>query len=130
MIRTIFSIAILASFTGAALLHAEPPSKKPAAKTQTKNAPRVPAAPLKTGWSLENGVWTHPDGYKFVGGQVVRTGTQTHKKPPKPPTKAEMDAVTKKTRAPQTPDDIKAARNAEKQRNLRPIPTRQTGTNL
>ena len=85
--------------------------------------------PLKPGWSLVNGIWTHSDGYQFVKGQMIRVGTQTHKKPPKPPTKAEMDAVTKKN-APKTPADAAAARTSERERNLRQIPAPQTGTHL
>ena len=89
----------------------------------------APVVPLKPGWSLVNGVWTHSDGYRFVKGQVVRVGSQTHKKPPKPPTKAEMDAATKK-QDPKTPTDAAAARAAERERNLRQIPASQTGTRL
>lgn len=123
MIRTILSIAVLTSFaTGA--LQADPPSKK-------KSKPVLnlaPAAPLKEGWSLVKGVWTHSDGYQFVKGQVLRVGTQTHKKPPKPPTKAEMDAAMKKP-APKAVDPA-TAKAAEREKNLRQIPAPQTGTHL
>jgi hypothetical protein len=127
MIRTILSIAVLASFvTGT--LQAEPPSKKETTKKST-TAPKIaPAAPLKEGWSLVNGVWTHSDGYQFVKGQVIRVGTQTHKKPPKPPTKAEMDAAMKKP-APKAVDPA-TAKAAEREKNLRQIPAPQTGTHL
>ena len=91
--------------------------------------PKVaPAPPLKAGWSLVKGVWTHSDGYQFVKGQVIRVGTQTHPKPPAPPTKAEMDAAMKKT-APK-PVDPAAAKAAERERNLAPRPAPQTGTHL
>ena len=123
MIRTILSIAVLFSFvTGA--LQADPPSKK-----KSNQVPKVaPAAPVKDGWSLVNGVWTHPDGYQFVKGQVLRVGTQTHKKPPKPPTKAEMDAAMKKPA--RKAADPAAERAAEREKNLRQVPAPQTGTHL
>jgi hypothetical protein len=123
MIRTILSIVVLSSLvTGT--LQADPPSKK-----KSNHVPRVaPAAPLREGWSLVNGVWTHSDGYQFVKGQVLRVGTQTHKKPPKPPTKAEMDAAMKKT-APKAVDPA-AAKAAEREKNLTPRPAPQTGTHL
>lgn len=129
MIRTILSIAILTTVVNVALLKADPtpaPNKK---HKQTSKTPRVtPVAPVKDGWSLVNGVWTHSDGYRLVNGQVMRVGTQTHKKPPKPPTKAEMDAATKKT-APKAVDPA-AAKAAERERNLAPRPAPQTGTHL
>jgi hypothetical protein len=123
MIRTILSIAVLSSLV-TATLQAEPPSKK-----KSNRVPKiVPAAPLKEGWSLVNGVWTHSDGYQFVKGQVLRVGTQTHKKPPKPPTKAEMDAAMKKP-APKAVDPA-TAKAAEREKNLTPRPAPQTGTHL
>ena len=114
MIRTILSIAVLSSFTGAAALKADPSpnpnSSSSKNKKETKAALKlVPAPPLKQGWSLVNGVWMHSDGYKLTNGQVERVGNQTHKKPPKPPTKAEMDAATKKS-SPKTPADAAAER--------------------
>jgi hypothetical protein len=123
MIRTILSIAVLSSFV-AGTLQADPPTKK-----KSNQVPKVaPAAPLKDGWSLVNGVWTHSDGYQFVKGQVLRVGTQTHKKPPKPPTKAEMDAAMKKPASKAV--DPAAARAAEREKNLTPHPAPQTGTHL
>jgi hypothetical protein len=128
MIRTILSIALLASF-GAAPLKANPsPNRRKGTTKTAKTTPKVvPAAPLKEGWSLVNGTWTHSDGYKLVNGAVIRTGTQTHKKPPKPPTKTEMDAATKK---PATKTDPAAAKTTEREQNLRQIPASQTGTHL
>ena len=132
MIRTVLSIAVLTSFAGAAALKADPsPANSVSAKNknETKTAPKiVPVVPLKPGWSLVNGVWTHSDGYQFVKGRVTRVGTQTHKKPPKPPTKAEMDAATKKPSKNST--NPAAAKTTEREQNLRQIPAPQTGTHL
>jgi hypothetical protein len=124
MIRIILSLAVATTFATTAL-KAEPPAKK---KKQTSTAPKIVAStPLKSGWSLVNGVWTHSDGYQLVKGQVMRVGTQTHKKPPLPPTKAEMDAAMKKPQGPKTPAQIAAEKETARQRNLRPIPAPQTG---
>ena len=137
MLKKITALLIFSSFTGAVALKAEPtPAPAPNSKRQSskkikKPLPQIiPSQPLPEGWSLVAGVWMHSDGYKFVQGQVVRTGTQTHKRPPKPPTKAEMEAATKKKKAPLTPAEIAAEKAAERQRNIRPLPSRQTGTNL
>ncbi|HYJ03955.1 MAG TPA: hypothetical protein VEX43_02405 [Chthoniobacterales bacterium] len=132
MLKKIIAVIVFSSFTGIVALKAEPTpsSKKQSSKKTKKEAIIAPAKPLPLGWSLVDGVWTHSDGYKFVKGQLVRTGTHTHTRPPKPPTKAEMDAATKKTRRPQTAAEIAAAKAAERERNLRPRPAPQTGSNL
>jgi hypothetical protein len=137
MIRTIFSILVLGSITVATTVNAQSPapsrssksaSKKDAKLTAVSSSNTTPASTVPK-WSLVNGVWVHPDGYKFVSGQVVRTGSQTHKTPPKPPTKAEMDAV-KRQSAPQSDADRAAAKAAERERNLTPRPAPQTGSHL
>jgi hypothetical protein len=129
MIRTILSIALVTTFAATAVLEAKPPVSS--RKRKRQSAPKIEVAtPLASGWSYANGIWTHVDGYKLVNGQVVRMGIQTHKKAPAPPTKAEMDAVTKKKTAPKTAAEIAAEKEAERQRNLAPRPASQTGTHL
>jgi hypothetical protein len=134
MLKKTIALLILSSFIGGVALSAEPApsSKKKSTQKPKKEATAVmtPAQPLPEGWSLVNGVWMHSDGYKFVQGQIVRTGGQTHKRPPKPPTKAQMDAAMKRNRAPQTAAEIAATKAAERERNLRPRPASQTGSNL
>lgn len=132
MTRTILSLALFTTLAATSALQAEPASIK---KTKTKTSKPIlkvdPAPPMKEGWSLVKGVWTHSDGYQFTKGQIVRVGTHTHKTPPKPPTKAEMEVALKKTPAvPKTPADAAAAKNAERQRNLVPRPAPQTGSHL
>ena len=134
MLKKIISLLILSSFTGIFALNAEPApsSKKRSSKKKKKEAVAMitPAKPLPPGWSLVDGVWMHSDGYKFVKGQLFRTGTHTHKRPPSPPTRAQMDAATKRNRPPQTAAEIAAAKAAERERNLRPRPAPQTGSHL
>jgi hypothetical protein len=103
-------------------------SEKPRAKT---NAARkiVSAPPSADGWSYVKGEWIHADGYKYVNGQVIRTGAQTHKRPPKPPSKALLNSV--KTKPAPAPDpNSAAAKAAQKERNLTPSAASQTGTHL
>ena len=133
MLKKTIALLILSSFIGGAALSAEPASKKKKSNSKNKKetaAVLTPVKPLPEGWSLVNGVWMHSDGYKFVQGQMIRVGSHTHKRPPSPPTKAQMDAATKRNRPPQTAAEIAAAKAAERERNLRPRPAPQTGSNL
>ena len=134
MLKKTIALLVFSSFTGIAALNAEPtPSSKKQSSRKTKKnevALLTPAKPLPEGWSLVDGIWVHSDGYKFVKGQLFRTGSQTHKRPPSPPTKAQMDAAMKRNRPPQTAAEMAAAKAAERERNLRPRPASQTGTNL
>ena len=133
MLKKTIALFVFSSFISGVALSADPaPStKKKSSKTKKETTAVItPVKPMPEGWSLVDGVWMHSDGYKFVQGQIVRTGAQTHKRPPKPPTKAQMDAATKRNRPPQTAAEIAAAKAAERERNLRPRPAPQTGTNL
>lgn len=113
-------------------LNAEPTpmpdrASKNTKKVETQKAPAL--LPSTVGWSYVKGEWVHSDGYKYVKGQVVRAGAQTHKSPPKPPSKALLDSV--KTKPSPSPDpNSAAAKAAEKERNLRPRPASQTGSHL
>lgn len=134
MLKKIIFLLLSVSFAATLALQAEPtpPPQRQSSKQIKKEAvPKIaPAAPLPAGWSLVGGVWMHSDGYKFVNGRVTRTGAQTHKTPPKPPTQAQVDAVTKKKKAPASEAEIAAAKAAERERNLRPRPASQTGSHL
>ena len=134
MIRTILSITLLITVAATNAVQADPsPSKESSRKKKTtsKSVSKAEAAtPLASGWSYTNGVWSHVDGYKLVNGQVMRSGIQTHKTAPKPPTKTEMDAVMKKKSAPKTAAEVAAEKEALRQRNLAPRPAPQTGSHL
>ena len=144
MTRSILSLVALATFAVGGSLNAEPTpraernSSKNTTKRETQRTPAKtdaaskkiqPALPLAEGWNLVKGEWIHSDGYKYVKGQVVRTGAQTHKKPPKPPSQALLNSV--RTRSTPTPDpNSPAAKAAEIERNKRPRPAPQTGSHL
>lgn len=105
-------------------------SKKKMAPGSLKTPVKLaPTTPLTEGWSNVNGVWVHSDGYKYEKGQVIRVGSQTHKRPPKPPSKELLNSVRNNTKTPSAADTA-AAKAAERERNLAPKPAPQTGTHL
>src|SRR6478672_3130611 len=132
MTRRISRLIGLTIFIATVSLRAEPtPTVSPTSSKQskTKAPPKIsPATPLLEGWNYVKGEWIHSDGYKYVNGQVIRTTAQTHKPPPKPPSKALLNSV--KTKPAATPADSAAAKAAERERNLRARPASQTGTHL
>ena len=143
MTRNILSLIVVTTLAAGVSLNAEPApsadrtsskntskveSQKPKAKSKAASK-IVPAPSLVEGWNYVKGEWIHSDGYKYVKGQVIRTGAQTHKSPPKPPAKSLLNSV--KTKPAPSPDpNSPAAKTAERERNLRPRPAPQTGTNL
>jgi hypothetical protein len=130
IIRTILSTALLGALATTSLQAQASSKKHSSSKKETATPKVVPATPLASGWSYNNGVWTHVDGYKLVNGKVVRAGIQTHKKAPPPPTKAEMDVAMKKKPAVRAPADAAVDKAAQRERNLAPRPASQTGTHL
>ncbi len=143
MTRNILTLIVLTTLAAAVSLDAEPTpnaestsgsnakkieSQKPQTKTNAV-AKAVAGPPATQGWNYVKGEWIHADGYKYVQGQVTRFGAQTHKRPPKPPSKALLNSV--KTKPTPSPDpNSAAAKAAEKERNLRPRPASQTGSHL
>ena len=143
MTRNTLCLIVLTTLASAVSLPAEPtPSTDP---TSSKNANKVenpkpepktsaankiaPASRLVEGWNYVNGEWIHSDGYKYVKGQVIRTGAETHKRPPKPPSKSLLNSVKIKPTPTPAPNSA-AAKAVERDRNLRPRPAPQTGTHL
>ncbi|MEN3369914.1 MAG: hypothetical protein V7609_2057 [Verrucomicrobiota bacterium] len=123
---------MLATLAAAVSLRGEPtPSaESPKRQPQTSATPKVVSAPpLVDGWNYVKGEWIHSDGYKYVNGQIIRIGSQPHKRPPKPPAKSLLDSVKIKPTPTPVPNSA-AAKAAERERNLRPRPAPQTGTHL
>lgn len=86
------------------------------------------------GWSYFKGEWIHPDGYKYVEGQVLRTTAKAGKTVPQPPGKLAQENARKLMRA-ATPaqDNAKTTAKAAaetRRKNLIPIPVPQTGSHL
>ena len=130
MIRIILSIAILTALAAASVQADPKTSKKSSSRKNRETTKTVATTSVTSGWSYTNGVWTHVDGYKLVDGKVVRSGVQTHKPAPAPPTKTEMDAVMKKLNAPKTAAQLAADKAAQRERNLAPKPAPQTGSHF
>jgi hypothetical protein len=86
------------------------------------------------GWSYVKGEWIHPDGYKYVRGQVLRTTAKIGRAAPEPPGKLAQENATKLTpKATPAPDSAKTAaeKAAETRRkNLTPAAVPQTGSHL
>ena len=127
MIKKTVSIFILIGLAASFSLGAEP-SKSKTTKHSSNRTTKTETT--TSGWSVANGVWVHPDGYKFINGQVVRSSPQTHKPAPKPPTQAELNAAANKKNGPKTPAQQAADKAAERERNLTPRPAPQTGSHL
>ena len=143
MTRSILSLIALTALAVEGSLNAEPATvsepnsskkatKRESQRTQarTDDASKIqPATSLREGWNFVKGEWIHSDGYKYVQGKIVRTGAQTHRKPPKPPSQALLNSV--RSRPSPSPDpQSAAAKAAEIERNKRPRPAPQTGTRL
>ena len=134
MLKKTIVLLVLSSFTGLVSLNAEPapkPKRQSSGTLKKESSARVvPVKPLPKGWSVVEGVWMHSDGYKFVKGQVIRIGAKTRRRPPNPPTQADLDAATRKKNAPLSAAEAAAAKAAERERNMRTRPAPQTGTHL
>jgi len=86
------------------------------------------------GWSFVKGEWIHPDGYKFVRNQVLRTTAKPGRTAPEPPGKLALENAQK-----WTPTTVPAQERAktdaerkaeEKRKNLEVRPAPQTGTHI
>jgi hypothetical protein len=141
MQRAVFLVVaavFLLSDTG---LRAEPPGKSErtrssssAKKTTDRSPTRAQLLESANGWMYVNGEWVHPDGYKFLNNQIIRTTAKTGKSVPRPPGKLALENPTKlKSATAPAKDDAKTAaeKAAETRRkNLEPRPASQTGTHL
>lgn len=139
MRQTILRLIVLTNLVATISLLAEPtpsaertPSKnaksqKPAAKTYAPKS--LPSSPLVEGWNYVNGEWIHSAGYKYVNGNVIRTGAPTFGRPPRPPAKALLNSVKVKPQPTPVPGST-AGKAAEIERNKRPLPAPQTGFHL
>jgi hypothetical protein len=128
MTRNILSLVLLTILAAAGSMDAEP-TPSPDRTSSRKAVPKTVSAPLAEGWSYVKGEWIHSDGYKYVKGQVIRVGAQTHKSPPKPPSQALLNSVKAKPTPSPDPNSA-AAKAAQRERNLTPRPAPQTGTHL
>jgi hypothetical protein len=134
MKRIFLFLLALASFT--IVLHPSPASAE-TPKTSVKKSSAQKASPAEiaasaNGWTYVNGEWIHPDGYKFVKNQLLRTTAKAGNIAPKPPGKLALEnpqSLTPKTKATTTKTPAETAAEARK-KNLAPSAAPRTGTHL
>lgn len=109
-------------------------SHKSERRSAGQNAVSDEIAKSANGWSYVKGEWVHPEGYKFVSGQVLRTTARPGKAFPKPPGKLALENAQRMApKSPSTPDNSKTAAEKaaeERRKNLEPRAAPQTGTHL
>lgn len=132
---TLMSLAIIT-------LHPSPASAQSPKRKSTKNqknsggqkATSQEIAQSSHGWSYVKGEWIHPNGYKYVKGQVLRTTAKVGKNAPEPPGKLALENpqdLTPKTNP--APDSTKTAAETAaeiRRKNLTPTSAPQTGSHL
>jgi hypothetical protein len=135
MKRIFLFLLAIASFT--IVLHPSPASAKSPKRSQKKSSAQATASEIARsahGWSYVNGEWIHPDGYKFVRNQVLRTTAKPGKAAPEPPGKLALENAQNWTPTPvpsQERSKTDAERKAEeKRKNLEVRPAPQTGTHI
>lgn len=108
-------------------------SHKNERRIERQNAASDEISKSANGWSYVKGEWVHPDGYKYVGGQVLRTTAVPGKAFPKPPGKLALDNAQRMAPKTVSTPDTKTAEEKkaeERRKNLEPRPAPQTGTHL
>ena len=130
---------VLAAFASAdAAPTTKKKKKRTSAKTQsTQSQTATPAALTASanGWTYLNGEWTHPEGYRYVNGQILRTTAKAGRPAPKPPGTLALENAAKL--APRNDPALAAANakaTAEKaaaaRRKAQPLPAPQTGSHM
>ena len=134
MKRNLLFLVVLTSFT--IVLHPSATSAKSPKRTSTKSAKNVTSAEVAQdahGWSYVKGEWVHPNGYKYVKGQVLRTTAKIGQPAPEPPGKLALENPEKlasKAPAPQNTKTAAETKEEIKQRNMQVKPASQTGSHL
>jgi hypothetical protein len=137
------TLLLLLAFTSFAIALPASPTPTPSPK-RTSNKNENKSGGQKTvseeialsanGWIYVTGEWIHPEGYKYVRGQVLRTTARAGKAIPNPPGKLALEnaeKLTPKTNLASDSAKTAAAKAAETRRkNLTPRAAPQTGTHL
>jgi hypothetical protein len=136
LMKRIF-LFLLAFASFATVLQPSPASAKSPKRSQKKSSAQATASEVArsaNGWSYVNGEWIHPDGYKFVRNQVLRTTAKPGRTAPEPPGKLALENAqnwTPTTVPAQERAKTEAERKAEeKRKNLETRPAPQTGTHI
>lgn len=133
MKRTLLFLLAFTSFATAHQVSAKPKPDPTLASKKSGDQKTISEkiALSANGWSYLKGEWVHPDGYKYVKGQVLRTTAKVGKVAPEPPGKLAQEN-TKKLAPKATPGaQTEADKAAEARRkNLTPAAAPQTGSHL
>jgi hypothetical protein len=134
MKRNFLFLVALTSF--AVALHPSTVSAKSPKKNSSKSETAVTSAQVTQdahGWSYVKGEWVHPNGYKFVKGQILRTTAKIGQPAPEPPGKIALANPEKLiSKAPATQNTKTASETKEeiKRKNLETRPAPQTGSHM
>jgi hypothetical protein len=131
MKRNLFFLLALTSF--AIALHPSAASAKSPKKNSSKTATATEVVQDAHGWSFVKGEWIHPNGYKFVKGQVLRTTAKIGQPAPEPPGKLALENPEKLTLKAPAPQNTKTAAETAaeiKRKNLETRPAPQTGSHM
>jgi len=132
------NLLFLVAFTSFAIvLHPSPTSAKSPKRNSSKSEKTATSAEIVQdahGWSFVKGEWVHPNGYKFVKNQVLRTTARIGQPAPEPPGKLALEnpqKLTPTTKPAPTSTKTAAETKAEiKQKNLETRPAPQTGSHM
>jgi hypothetical protein len=137
MKRTLLFLLACTSFATAHQVSAKPKpnptlaSNKSEKKSGDQKTISEKIALSANGWSYLKGEWVHPDGYKYVKGQVLRTTAKAGKAAPEPPGKLAQENAKKLTPKATPGAQTEADKAAEARRkNLTPGAAPQTGSHL
>lgn len=134
MKRNLFFLLALTSF--ALALHPSAATAKSPKRNSSKSEKTVTSNEVVQdahGWSFVKGEWIHPNGYKYVKGQVLRTTAKIGQPAPEPPGKLALEnpeKLTLKAPAPQNTRTAAETAAETKQRNMSVRPASQTGSHL
>ena len=131
------NLLFLAAFTSFAIvLHPSATFAKSPKRNSSKSEKTVTSAEVVQdahGWSYVKGEWVHPNGYKYVKGQVLRTTARIGQPAPEPPGKLALEnpeKLTSKAPAPQNTKTAAETKEEIKRKNLETRPASQTGSHL
>jgi hypothetical protein len=131
------NLLFLVAFTSFAIvLHPSATFAKSPKRNSSKSEKTVTSAEVVQdahGWSYVKGEWIHPNGYKFVKGQVLRTTAKIGQPAPEPPGKIALEnpeKLTLKAPAPQKTKTEAETKAEIKAKNMETRPAPQTGSHM
>ena len=131
LVATLFALLVPADAAPTTSKKKKKRSSTKAQSSQSQPATRAAIAASANGWIYGGSEWVHPDGYRFVHGQVLRTTAKAGRPAPNPPGKLALENAQKL--APRTnagPTAVDVAKAAQERRKGWTPRATQTGSNL